>query len=138
MYQGMDFGIDMGFRKPLFDIQVVAEKQSPYSRMAQNELALQFYGAGFFNPAMADQALACLDMMDFDRKEAIMDKIRMNGGMYQQLMMLQQAMMGMAPQAPMPSGNAKVDETEALGGEQGEPENIKKAKERVADSTSPV
>ena len=52
-----------------FDVEITAQKQSPYTKMAQNELALQFYSAGFFNPQMADQALACLDMMDFPRKQ---------------------------------------------------------------------
>lgn len=88
--QGMDFGLDMGMRIPYFDIEITAQKQSPYSKMSQNEMALQFYQAGFFNPMMADQALACLDMMDFDRKEPIMQKISQNGGMLRQMMMLGQ------------------------------------------------
>ena len=159
--QGTDFGIDMGYRLPLFDIEVTAQKQSPYSKMSQNELALQFYQLGFFNPQMADQALACLDMMDFDRKEFIEQRIAQNGTMYQQLMMLQQQMMqlgglvdasrggnevtaGLAQQfgmaEPMPSGNgATAEENEALGGSATkEAENTKKARQRVADSTSPT
>ena len=153
--QGMEFGIDMGMRIPLFDIEVTAQKQSPYSKMAQNELALQFYNAGFFNPQMADQALACLDMMDFDRKEMIMHKISENGGMLQQMMMLAQmadnAMgtggqltMGIAQQyginIPMASQPQKVAQTEALGGDPGPEEatNTKQARQRVAESTSPT
>lgn len=160
--QGVEMGVDMGFRKPLFDIEVTAQKQSPYSKMSQNDLALQFFGAGFFNPQMADQALACLDMMDFDRKEFIMQKISQNGGMYQQLMMLQQQMMqlgAMVDQSrggneitqslaaqfgmPMPQtsgGGASAQKSEALGGESGvgEPSITKKAKQRVAESTSPT
>lgn len=159
--QGMDLGIDMGYRLPLFDIEVTAQKQSPYSKMSQNELALQFFGAGFFNPQAADQALACLDMMDFDRKHFIMQKIAQNGGMYQQLMQMQQQMMmlaqmvdqargsniaqqlaaqfgGGAPVAPIDGRSAgNVQETEALGGE-GEAKNTKKARQRVADSTAPA
>lgn len=131
MAQGSDFSIDMGFRKPLFDLQVSAQKQSPYSKMSQNELALQFYNAGFFNPAMADQALMCLDMMDFDRKSAVMDKIRQNSQMF---MIMQQMMMD----APIPNGEASADETEALGGNPAEPKHIEDAKKKVADSTSPV
>lgn len=38
----------------------------------------------------ADQALACLDMMDFERKDFIIQKIQQNGGMLQQMMMLGQ------------------------------------------------
>ena len=163
--QGVEFGTDMGFRLPLFDVEVTAQKASPYSKMSQNELALQFYGAGFFNPQMADQALACLDMMDFDRKHFVMQKIAQNGGMYQQMMQMQQQMImlaqmvdqsrgsniaeqlmaqftGGAPVAPIDGGDAtkKVEKTEALGGESGagEASNTKKARQRVAESTSPT
>ena len=132
--------------------------------MSQNELALQFYGAGFFNPQMADQALACLDMMDFDRKQFIIQKIQQNGSMYQQMLMMQQQMLqmaqivdqvkgtnmaeqiaagitgGVAP-APIAGGESSdVEETEALGGKAGNAEsaNTKKARERVAQSTDPT
>ncbi len=74
------FGVDTGYRQPIFDVEITARKQSPYSRISQNELALQFYSAGFFNPGMADQALMCLDMMDFDRKDMLMEKLRRNRG----------------------------------------------------------
>lgn len=150
--QGTDFGVDMGMRIPLFDIEVTAQKQSPYSKMSQNELALQFYQAGFFNPQMADQALACLDMMDFDRKEFIMQKIAQNGGMFQQMMMLAQIAdqahggneitAGIAQQygIQMPGvSGGNVDDIEALGGSNsGEASNTKQARQRVAESTSPT
>jgi hypothetical protein len=164
-FQGNDLGMDMGYRLPLFDIEVTAQKQSPYSKMSQNELALQFFGAGFFNPAIADQALACIDMMDFDRLHFVMQKIAENGGMYQQMMAMQQQMMmlaqmvdqsrgsniaeqlmaqfsGGAPVAPI-DGSApaqNVEETEALGGKEGEKEatHTKKARQRVAESTDPT
>lgn len=161
--QGTAFGMDMGYRLPLFDIEVTAQKQSPYSKMSQNELALQFYGAGFFNPQMADQALACLDMMDFDRKQFVAQKIAQNGGMYQQMLQMQQQMVMLAqmvdqsrgsniadqlmaqfsggqPVAPI-DGNApagKAENTEALGGEAKESSTTKKARQRVAESTSPT
>ena len=167
-HQGFDMGQDMGFRLPLFDIEITAQKQSPYSKMSQNELALQFYKAGFFNPQMADQALACLDMMDFDRKHFIMQKISENGGMYQQMLMMQQQMLmlaqmvdqsrgsnlaeqiaagitGGAPVAPIDGSmggqapDVKAAETEALGGNDNkEASNTKKARQRVAESTDPT
>lgn len=162
---GTEMGVEMGYRLPLFDIEITAQKQSPYSKMSQNELALQFLNAGFFNPQMADQALACLDMMDFDRKHFVMRKIAQNGGMYQQMMAMQQQMLmlaqmvdqyrgsnlaeqiaaRMAGSAPVASIDgqapaAKVDKTEALGGNSGagEASNTKQARQRVADSTSPT
>ena len=164
-FQGIEMGVDMGYRTPLFDIEITAQKQSPYSKMSQNELALQFFGAGFFNPQIADQALACLDMMDFDRKQFIMQKIAQNGTLYQQLMMAQQTMLQLAqivdkdhgtnmaqqiaaginggqPVAPASGGVApdkRIDETEALGGnDKSESSNTKKARQRVAESTDPT
>lgn len=163
-----EFGVEMGGRKPLFDIEVTAQKQSPYSKMSQNELALQFYQVGFFNPQMSDQALACLDMMDFDRKQFIMQKISQNGTMYQQLLMMQQQMLmlaqivdkhegsniaeqiaagitgGVAPSSLSGAGGESpaenVEQTEALGGKEGEKESAttKKARQRVAESTDPT
>ena len=139
--------------------------------MSQNELALQFFGAGFFNPQIADQALACLEMMDFDRKQFIMQRISQNGTMFQQMMQMQQQMMQMqqqmvmlaqmvdqargsniaeqlvaqfsggTPVAPIDGRMAgHVDETEALGGDEGaeEASTTKKARQRVAESTSPT
>ena len=138
--QGIEMGVDMGYRLPLFDVEITAQKASPYSKMSQNELALQFFGAGFFNPQMSDQALACLEMMDFDRKQGIMQRIAQNGMMYKAAMMMMQQQM-----APGVSGGTEesaeetVEKTEALGGDGGgEAANTKKARQRVADSTSPT
>ncbi|MBQ9662216.1 MAG: hypothetical protein IJV40_03575 [Oscillospiraceae bacterium] len=159
----MELGVEVGYRLPLFDIEVTAEKQSPYSKMAQNELALQFYSAGFFAPQNADAALACLDMMDFDRKDFVMQKIQVNGTLMQMLVQTQQialqlaqtldaehgtalaqnmaAQFGMEAQAmpgqPMPAGG--VSQLEALGGEgEGLESSItKNARQRVAQSTAP-
>lgn len=158
--QGTDFGTDMGLRMPLFDVEITAQKQSPYSKMSQNELALQFYNNGFFNPELADQSLACLEMMDFDRKQAIMQRIAQNGTMYQQMVMLMQklaavtgdtsmlAAMGGSSSAPVqapPAGDrdaaSAVQGNAVAGGDErrlGESSNTKKARQRVADSTAPT
>lgn len=157
--QGAEFGVETGYRQPLFDIEITAQKQSPYSKLSQNELAIQFYNAGFFNPQMADQSLACLDMMDFDRKHMVMQKISSNGTMYQQMMAMQQQMIKMAQiidqlkgtnmaeqmmssgQAPAPASapDAKgVSDSEALGGQPQEASSTRKARQRVAEATNPT
>ena len=138
--QGIEMGVDMGYRLPLFDVEITAQKASPYSKMSQNELALQFFGAGFFNPQMSDQALACLEMMDFDRKQGIMQRIAQNGMMYKAaMMMMQQQMAPGVAGGTEESAEDTVEKTEALGGDGGgEAANTKKARQRVADSTSPT
>ena len=155
----MEMGVEVGYRLPLFDLEVTAEKQSPYSKMAQNELALQFYSAGFFAPDNADAALACLDMMDFSRKEAVMQRIQQNGTLLQMLQQTQQmalelaatvdpnlanilmqkfqqlAQGGMmqAPENPVPA-----DQLAALGSaEKGESKVTQRARERAEAGTAP-
>ena len=51
-HQGKDFGQDMGYRLPIFDIKVSAQKKNVYTKVSQNELALQFFQLGFFNPCV--------------------------------------------------------------------------------------
>ena len=89
-------GQDMGWRKPVFDIHVAAQKQSAYSKMAQNELALQLLRAGVFNPQLSDQSLLLLNMMDFSRKEELIRDVEKNGTMRQWLAMWQQMALELA------------------------------------------
>ena len=64
--------------------------------MAQNELALQFFQLGFFNPQMTDQSLMCLEMMDFDEKDTIMQKVAQMGTMHQKLLQYMQLALQLA------------------------------------------
>ena len=75
----------MGDRLPVFDIKVSAQKKNVYTKVSQNELALQFFQMGFFNPQLTDQALMCLDMMEFDGKDGVMQKVSQSGTMFQKL-----------------------------------------------------
>ena len=79
----------MGWRKPVFDIQVSAQKQSAYSKIAQNELALQLLNAGVFNPQLADQSMLLLSMMDFQKKDDLIRKLAGYQTMMRQLAMWQ-------------------------------------------------
>ena len=95
-------GEDMGYRLPVFDIDVSAQKMTAYTKVAQNEMALQMYQLGVFEPANADRSLALLDIMDFEGKDLIEDKVRANGTMYQMLAMYQQMCIQLAMQAGRP------------------------------------
>jgi hypothetical protein len=89
-------GVDLGIRQPVFDIEISAQKASTYNKMSQNELALQLFGVGVFNPQMADQALALLGAMDFNHKEDVMQTVSQNGTMLQMLMHFQQIALALA------------------------------------------
>ncbi len=152
-------GMEQTYRLPLFDIEVSVQKQSAYSKLSQNEMALQLYNAGFFNPQMADQALACLEIMDFDRKQFVMAKIQTNQTLFAQLQQAQmqilqltqivdkltgsnltaslQAQMGIPAAAPAGQVAMNPEGAKALGAEATEAATTKEARQRVAESTAP-
>ena len=94
--QGALAGQELGLRLPVFDIEVKPQKATAYSKMSQNELALQFYSLGFFNPQQADQTLLCLDMMEFDGADELRQKLQDLGGTYRQMISFQQLALSLA------------------------------------------
>jgi len=77
-------------RRPVFDIMVTAEKQSPFSRAAQNETIKELYSMGLFQPENSIPALVCIDAMDFEGKDKIKQQIEQNSIMLQQFQAMQQ------------------------------------------------
>ena len=131
-HQGMAFGQDMGFRLPVFDIKVSAQKKNVYTKVAQNELALQFFQLGFFNPQMVDQSLMCLEMMDFDDKDAIMQKISQMGTMHQKLLQYMQIALNLAQIAnPMMADTIAQDIIMTNGGTAAMPSGMGGAMPRI-------
>ena len=82
-------GVDMGLREPVFDVKVSAQKRSAYSRLSQNELALELYKLGLFEQGREQQALSCLNMMEFDGREELMRRLSASLGLAAQLRELQ-------------------------------------------------
>jgi len=146
-------GVDFAERLPIFDIKIKAAKQTAYSRMAQNELAKELYGMGMFAPQNADSALMVLDMMSFEGKDKIEEKVRQNGTMYQMMMQMAmqiqqlQAALGVQQQAQAaeggvpaaPGAEPQQDEetkTDALGGAKQNGKRISKPRERALNANS--
>lgn len=98
-YPGQELEPDysQSYRKPVFDIVIKPQKRSPYSKMAQNELAKELYQLGFFNPQLAEQSMIALELMDFDGEEKVKDKVQQGQTLMNQMAAMQQNMtkMGM-------------------------------------------
>jgi hypothetical protein len=121
--QGQIAGVDLGERLPIFDVRVTASRKTSFSRIAQNELAVQLYQLGFFAPQMVDQSLGALELMDFDGKRNVEDVIRKNGGLMQQIMQMQQAMQQMAMVIDAQNGTSiAAGMAQEQGGQQGAPQ----------------
>lgn len=157
--QGSPFGMDMGYRLPVFDIKISAQRRNVYTKVSQNEMAMQFFKMGFFNPQMAEQALTCLDMMDFDGKDAIIQKVSRNGTLLQKLMQYMQLALSMAqvvqPQmvqtiaqdiaatigggpAPVAGINSSMFQSDNIrGGDSREASHVSNARERASNASQP-
>lgn len=154
-----EFGIASGDRELHFDVKVNAQKASPFSRAAQNELAKELYGAGFFNPQIADQVLVALDMMEFDGKDKIVAKVQENAQLMNENQMLKNQIVqmanmlasaggdtsrqlaaaiaqkyGMEGGQPVPAGvDSQAVRTNSLGGEESRNTRVEKARQQARD-----
>lgn len=149
-------GAVVGYKTPVYDVKVSAEKQSPYSRMAQNELAIQLWNLGVLDPRLSDQALMLLKIMDIDNKHELMTDVAENGTMADQIDALQQMivrlcgvidaaqgggdnaakaaqMFGATGAVPLPTGTGDAEPVgESFGGESS---TTAKAREKAARAT---
>ena len=106
------------FRRPVFDIVISSQKQSPFNKIAQNELAKELYGMGVFNPQMADQALPMLDMMDFEQKDLIVQKVQQNGTLMQMVQNLAAVAVKLATIVDNQNGTSTAMEVAQILGQQ--------------------
>ena len=95
----MLLGQFMGLRKPVFDIRISAQRKNIFSTVSQNELALQLFKLGFFNPQLSDQAAACLELMEFEGKDALIQKVSRGGQLLGKLRQYMQLSMKLAEDA---------------------------------------
>ena len=115
-YVSFDAGqLALGDRKPIFDIEVSPQKSNPFNRLSQNEFAKELYQAGIFRPDMADQALAMLDMMEFEGKQKVVEKVQQGQTMYQQLQALQQTCAQLAQRVAAATGEDPSGLLAAIG-----------------------
>ena len=104
------------FRRPVFDIKITSQKQSPFNKIAQNELAKELYGMGAFNPQMADQSLLMLEMMDFEQKDMVVQKVQQNGTLLQMVQNLAQVALKLATIVDGQNGTNTAAEVAAVMG----------------------
>lgn len=102
-----------GYREPVFDIEVVPQTESRYNKTEYNSLALQLYGAGFFQPNNATQALMCLQMMDFKGRDELMQQIQRSGDLSRQISYWQQTALMQAQMLDRLQGGGNTAETVA-------------------------
>lgn len=141
--------MELEMRLPVFDIKVVPQKSNSYTRLSQNELALQFYQLGFFAPGQADQALACMSIMEFEGKDELMRQISFNGTLNKKLATFQQYALAMTQKyEPERAGElmssitgdagiALRSKAKAKKGSGGEPSRVRQARQKARSASQP-
>ena len=116
----MDDGVTVSYRVPEFDLEIGAERESPYRTAEANQLALQLFQMGFFRDDLADQALRCLELMEFKNKDQLARVI--SGGQTQarQIAALRQQLLQLAQVVDEVKGTHLA---ESLSAEQGDGQN---------------
>lgn len=116
------------FRKPIFDLEIKAQKKSPWSVMSQNELAKELFAMGAFNPERAQSVQGMLMMMEFEGKSAVEDYVKQGQTLLnicqqqaQEIMMLKAALGMITPSEPNantrePSGSSRIPKSPITDG----------------------
>lgn len=133
-----------GLHEPVqFDIEVTAQRENPYTKESYNELALQLFKIGAFNPQLSDQVLVMLDLMDFKGKDQVRQHIVRNSQFYRALLALQRPeTMQTEPGTKPPAGR---EETAAAkggpgilkGGKKPEHPFVRRAREHANNASRP-
>lgn len=114
------------YRRPVFDIDIRAQKKNPFSRMEQNERAKELYSMGFFAPEKAQESLIALDMMDFEGIEKIKEQVSQGQTLMQvvqqmnsqiaQMSAIIQAMQGSSPEVDTSPARTESENRGSSGG----------------------
>lgn len=80
---------EFGGKISLFDVKIKAHKQNPFSKVANNQDMLNLYSMGFFSPQNADQSLACLENLDIEGKDKLIERISQNQTLLQKVQQMQ-------------------------------------------------
>ena len=147
---------------PVFDIEVHAQRETVFNKMANNDLAIQLWGLGAYNPNLVDQVLMMLEMMDFRGKDKLKEMLQQQGTIREVLQMvaqialeatkdkpqiqaqLAQVLQGVAADVGMQSGGGvanmmtqKTGGADTATGKGNENAVVSNARDRVAQASRP-
>lgn len=63
-------------KKLMFDVDVIAQRENPYSRETVNKTVMTLWQSGIFAPENSEQAIIALKNMNFDGKERLIEDLQ--------------------------------------------------------------
>lgn len=88
----LGFVYDTEYKKTEFDIDVIPQRENPFTKEGNNQTIMSLWNGGFFLPQNFDVSIIALQSMNFDGKENIIEQIQELKRKQQQNAMDQQAM----------------------------------------------
>ena len=102
-----------------FDIDVVPQKENPFTREAYNNTILTFWQSGMFDPNAYDSAYVAISSMQFDGKEKLLNELEElhNNFLKQQEAAKDQAEAPSSSQIPAKPGGSVINPLSVPGGD---------------------
>lgn len=72
----LGFPISTEYRRVEFDIDIVPQKQNPFTREMNNQTLITLWQQGFFLPDNADAAIMVLQAMNFDGRDKLIETMK--------------------------------------------------------------
>lgn len=107
------FVYDTEYKRAEFDIDVIPQRENPFTKENNNQTILNLWNSGFFMPQNFDVSLIALQSMNFDGKEKIIEQIQ---ELKQKQEEAQQAQAAAMQQAAMQQEAAAQQEAAPQGG----------------------
>ena len=73
------------YHRAIFDIKIVPQRKSPFQSATHNQLILDLYDRGAFDPTRSQEAVTAVDSMIIDNKDSLVRAIRDNGREYDEM-----------------------------------------------------
>lgn len=109
----LGFEIGVKYKRAEFDIDVIPQRQSPFSREINNQTVMNRWQSGFFLPNNLRYSIIALQAMNFDGKERILSQFQELYEEQQQAEQMQAAQMQQAQQ----TGGGDLVPVGQMGGE---------------------
>ena len=92
----LGFVIDTEYKRCEYDIEVIPQRENPFSKESNNQTIMNLWNSGFFLPQNFDVSLIALQCMNFDGKEKIVEQLgELKQKQEEQAMQMQQQAMQM-------------------------------------------
>ena len=70
------FVFDTEYKRTEFDIEVIPQRENPFTKESNNQTIMSLWNGGFFLPQNFDVSVIALQSMNFDGKEKIIEQIQ--------------------------------------------------------------